>query len=401
MIAGERGDRVRAGAARLHATGCRRSPSTARRSCARPRWRRSPRSPSPRRATRSRTSSAGSLLEELRAGRRRRLGGRAPRRAARLRPRARGGRPGRRGALVAPAPRGRADLERSAPSGCDSAELRRAAADLRDPAGARRRRRARAHPAAARALAAPAPRRTGRPPSRPSTRPRRAGPGGRRGGADARGGRRATSAWPSSSTRGSATASTACCSARWPPTPRRCGASTRTRSRRSSRHDHQYRTDLLGTLEAYLANDCNMNATARGHLRAPPHGRLPARAREGADRPRPEPRRGPRAPGPGHQGVPDHRADPAALDRRPPAAAAGLHPPLLHALLEALDHRLDDLHSRVALRVSPRSGSTERTAGRCGRACPRPHPRTRAASRGCASPRRSASRSSADRSPVA
>jgi sugar diacid utilization regulator len=28
-------------------------------------------------------------------------------------------------------------------------------------------------------------------------------------------------------------------------------------------HDREYRTDLLGTLEAYLANDCNMNATAR------------------------------------------------------------------------------------------------------------------------------------------
>ena len=28
-------------------------------------------------------------------------------------------------------------------------------------------------------------------------------------------------------------------------------------------HDRQYRTDLLGTLEAYLGNDCNMNATAR------------------------------------------------------------------------------------------------------------------------------------------
>jgi hypothetical protein len=28
-------------------------------------------------------------------------------------------------------------------------------------------------------------------------------------------------------------------------------------------HDHQYRTDLLGTLESYLANDCNTNATAR------------------------------------------------------------------------------------------------------------------------------------------
>jgi sugar diacid utilization regulator len=29
------------------------------------------------------------------------------------------------------------------------------------------------------------------------------------------------------------------------------------------RYDHQYHTDLLSTLEAYLANDCNMNATAR------------------------------------------------------------------------------------------------------------------------------------------
>jgi DNA-binding PucR family transcriptional regulator len=28
-------------------------------------------------------------------------------------------------------------------------------------------------------------------------------------------------------------------------------------------HDRQYRTDLLGTLETYLANDCNMNATSR------------------------------------------------------------------------------------------------------------------------------------------
>lgn len=28
-------------------------------------------------------------------------------------------------------------------------------------------------------------------------------------------------------------------------------------------YDEQYRSDLLGTLEAYLANDCNMNATAR------------------------------------------------------------------------------------------------------------------------------------------
>ena len=29
------------------------------------------------------------------------------------------------------------------------------------------------------------------------------------------------------------------------------------------KHDREYRTDLLGTLESYLGNDCNMNATAR------------------------------------------------------------------------------------------------------------------------------------------
>jgi DNA-binding PucR family transcriptional regulator len=28
-------------------------------------------------------------------------------------------------------------------------------------------------------------------------------------------------------------------------------------------HDRQYRTDLIGTLETYFAQDCNMNATAR------------------------------------------------------------------------------------------------------------------------------------------
>ena len=28
-------------------------------------------------------------------------------------------------------------------------------------------------------------------------------------------------------------------------------------------YDRQYRSELLGTLESYLANDCNMNATAR------------------------------------------------------------------------------------------------------------------------------------------
>ena len=66
-----------------------------------------------------------------------------------------------------------------------------------------------------------------------------------------------------SSTGTAARASTGCCSGRSPRTPRRCAASTRTPSRRVVRYDDQYHSDLLATLEAYLANDCNMNATAR------------------------------------------------------------------------------------------------------------------------------------------
>jgi hypothetical protein len=48
------------------------------------------------------------------------------------------------------------------------------------------------------------------------------------------------------------------------------------------RYDDQYRTDLVGTLEAYLEQNCNMNATGGGDLRPPPHRRLPPGAREGA-----------------------------------------------------------------------------------------------------------------------
>ena len=29
------------------------------------------------------------------------------------------------------------------------------------------------------------------------------------------------------------------------------------------RYDEQYSTDLMGTLDSYLENNCNMNATAR------------------------------------------------------------------------------------------------------------------------------------------
>ena len=74
------------------------------------------------------------------------------------------------------------------------------------------------------------------------------------------------------------------------------------------RYDDQYRTDLVGTLESYLDQNCNMNATASADLRPPPHGGLPPRPREGADRPRPDAVRGPRAPRPRPEGLPDHRA---------------------------------------------------------------------------------------------
>src|SRR5207302_10985971 len=50
-----------------------------------------------------------------------------------------------------------------------------------------------------------------------------------------------------------------------------------------------------------------------GDLRAPPHGELPARAREGADGARSDLVRGPRAPGPRAQGPPDHRRTAAAV----------------------------------------------------------------------------------------
>ena len=63
--------------------------------------------------------------------------------------------------------------------------------------------------------------------------------------------------------RRSAAAPTACCSGSWQAIPRRFGASTRTRVSALVRYDEQYATDLLGTLDAYLENNCNMNATAQ------------------------------------------------------------------------------------------------------------------------------------------
>ena len=77
------------------------------------------------------------------------------------------------------------------------------------------------------------------------------------------------------------------------------------------RYDEQYGTDLVGTLEAWFEHDCSTSATAAGDLRAPPHGRLPARPREGAQRARPAQERGSRAARPRPEGGPHHGA-PAA-----------------------------------------------------------------------------------------
>ena len=86
-------------------------------------------------------------------------------------------------------------------------------------------------------------------------------------------------------------------------------------------HDRHYRTDLLGTLESYLANDCNMNATSRAvfaHRHTVAH-RL-SRVRELTEL-RPLARRRPRAPRPRDQGLPDRRPDAAALGGLPLTAS--------------------------------------------------------------------------------
>ena len=87
------------------------------------------------------------------------------------------------------------------------------------------------------------------------------------------------------------------------------------------RYDDQYRSDLLGTLEEYLASDCNMNATARAIFA---HRHTVAyrldRVKE-LTRPRPADLRGPGAARPRHQGVPDPGAGAAALARHRTAVA--------------------------------------------------------------------------------
>ena len=118
------------------------------------------------------------------------------------------------------------------------------------------------------------------------------------------------------SPRTSGPAPTGCCSASWRRTPRRSGRSTRTRSRRSSRTTTQYWTDLVGTLSPTWSSNCNMNATAAAIYA---HRHTVAYRLERVQRahgPGSAVVRGSGAAGPGLEGVPDHRASAAPLERR-------------------------------------------------------------------------------------
>ena len=92
------------------------------------------------------------------------------------------------------------------------------------------------------------------------------------------------------------------------------------------RYDDQYRTDLVGTLEAYLEHELQHERDRGGDLRPPPHRRVPARAREGAHGPGPDAVRGPRAAGARAEGVPDHRARGCRAERVADLAATAAPP---------------------------------------------------------------------------
>ena len=87
------------------------------------------------------------------------------------------------------------------------------------------------------------------------------------------------------------------------------------------RYDDQYRTDLVGTLDAYLEHNCNMNATAAAiyaHRHTVAYRLDRVRELTSLD---PTLSRGPRAPRPRAQGLPDHRsaaAEVAGRARRQP-----------------------------------------------------------------------------------
>ena len=148
-------------------------------------------------------------------------------------------------------------------------------------------------------------------------------------------------------------APTACSSACSPPTPRRSAASTRTRSRRSCATTSSTPPTWSGTLSNYLGNDCNMNSTASAiHAHRHTVGYRLERVKD-LTGPRPAQQRGPRAPGPGPQGLPDHRAVAAALA----GAAAAL---------------VGRLASSLCWRSSSRRGAGARSSSSESRV-PRPH----------------------------
>ena len=82
-----------------------------------------------------------------------------------------------------------------------------------------------------------------------------------------------------------------------------------------ARYDDQYQGELIATLEAYLANDCNMNATARAiyaHRHTVAYRLERVKELTGLD---PALDRGPRAARPRPQGAADRRAGPPAMIR--------------------------------------------------------------------------------------
>ena len=79
------------------------------------------------------------------------------------------------------------------------------------------------------------------------------------------------------------------------------------------KYDDQYATDLVGHARGLPRAELQHERDGGGHLRPPPHRRLPARPGEGAHGARSHAVRGPRAPRAGPEGLPDHRAAAASL----------------------------------------------------------------------------------------
>ena len=89
-----------------------------------------------------------------------------------------------------------------------------------------------------------------------------------------------------------------------------------------ARYDEQYSTDLVGTLEAYLGQNCNMNATAaaiHAHRHTVSYRLERVKELSGLDPFTSEDRE---RLGPGAQGVPHNRAQAAPLSSRPARAGA-------------------------------------------------------------------------------